>query len=254
MLTKRIVPCLILDNEKLIHRSKFDNSTDRYIGDPINAVNIFNDYTVDEMFIIDITASEKQRKVNYNLLKDIAGEAFFPLAYGGGIKTKNDAEKVIELGYEKIILNNSVIRNQNIISDIKKTIGAQSIVVSIDIIIKNLDYKIYDYINKREAKLDLIEYIKRIQKLGIGEILITLVDLDGTMTGPNINIIKFLQSDVTVPLIYKGGAASSDDIKKVINTEANVFASSSIFIMKKLNGGIVFNYPSESEKSKYGIL
>lgn len=254
MLTKRIVPTLILDDEKLIHRSKFNNSTDRYIGDPINAVNIFNDYTVDEMFIIDITASEKRRKVNFSLLKDIAGEAFFPLAYGGGIKTINDAEKIIEMGYEKIIINSSVIRNQNIITDIKKIIGAQSIIVSIDIICKNLNYKIYDYINKRVIELDLIKYIKQIQKLGIGEILITLVDLDGTMMGSDIDIINYLQNEITVPLIYKGGAASSDDIKKVVNTEANVFTSSSIFIMKKLNGGIVFNYPSEIEKNKYVIL
>ena len=95
MLIKRIAPSLILDNQKLIHRSRFDETTDRYIGDPINAVNIFNDYTVDEMFIIDITASKKKRKINFDLLEDIAGEAFFPLAYGGGIRKANEAEKII---------------------------------------------------------------------------------------------------------------------------------------------------------------
>ena len=254
MLTKRIAPCLILDNEKLIHRSRFDDSTDRYIGDPINAVNIFNDYTVDEMFIIDITASKTNRNINFNLLRDIAGEAFFPLAYGGGIKNLDDAEKIIEIGYEKVILNSQVIKNPNVLSDIKKAIGAQSIVVSIDIIFKDLNYSIYNYIDKKPIKLNLKEYVKTIQKIGIGEILITLVDLDGTMKGSNLDIIKFLQDEINVPIIYKGGSSSVQDIKKVITADVNAFTSSTIFIMKKPNGGIVFNYPSEKDKSEYGIL
>ena len=254
MLTKRIAPCLILDNEKLIHRSRFDDSTDRYIGDPINAVNIFNDYTVDEMFIIDITASKTNRNINYDLLKDIAGEAFFPLSYGGGIKDADDTVKIIEIGYEKIILNSEVQKNPDMLLEINKAIGAQSIVVSIDIIRKDSSYYIYDYINRKPINLNLKEYLKTIQKIGIGEILITLVDLDGTMKGSNTDIIRFLQNEISVPLIYKGGSASVDDIKKVINTDVSAFTSSTIFIMKKLNGGIVFNYPSEKEKREYGIL
>ena len=254
MLTKRIAPCLILDNEKLIHRSRFDDSTDRYIGDPINAVNIFNDYTVDEMFIIDITASKANRNINYNLLRDIAGQAFFPLAYGGGIKNLSDAEKIIGIGYEKVILNSEAIKNPNVLLDINKTIGAQSIVISIDIVFEDLNYYIYNYIDKKPINLDLRLYLKTIQKIGIGEILITLVDLDGTMKGSNTDIIKFLHNEIDVPIIYKGGSSSVEDIKKVISTEVSAFTSSTIFIMKKPNGGIVFNYPTENEKREYGIL
>lgn len=254
MIRKRIAPCLILNDEKLIHRKSFDYKTDRYIGDPINAVNIFNDYTVDEMFIIDITASAVKRQINFDLLKDIAGEAFFPLAYGGGIKTANDAEKIISIGYEKIIINSEIIKNPNILKEINKLIGAQSIIVSIDIFIRESKYYIYDYIQKKIVNLNLKDFLNLIQKIGIGELLLTVVNLDGTMKGSNIEIIKSLSKDINIPLIYKGGAASIDDIKKVMNTEANVFASSTLFIMKKLNGGIVFNYPSENEKREYGIL
>jgi len=254
MISKRIAPCLILNDDKLIHRKGFDDKTDRYIGDPINAVNIFNDYTVDEMFIIDITATAVKRQINYDLLKDIAGEAFFPLAYGGGIKTANDAKKIISIGYEKIIINSEIIKNPNILKEIKKLIGAQSIIVSIDIFIKESKFYIYDYIKKKIVNLDLRDFLKLIQKIGVGELLLTVVNLDGTMKGSNIEIINSLGKDINVPLIYKGGAASINDIKKVINTEANVFASSTLFIMKKLDGGIVFNYPSENEKREYGIL
>ena len=254
MISKRIAPCLILNDEKLIHRKGFDDKTDRYIGDPINAVNIFNDYTVDEMFIIDITASAVKRQINFDLLKDIAGEAFFPLAYGGGIKTANDAEKIISIGYEKIIMNSEIIKNPNILKEINKLIGAQSIIVSIDIFIRESKYYIYDYIQKKIVNLNLKDFLNLIQKIGIGELLLTVVNLDGTMKGSNIEIIKSLSKDINIPLIYKGGAASINDIKKVMNTEANVFASSTLFIMKKLNGGIVFNYPSENEKREYGIL
>ena len=254
MISKRIAPCLILNDDKLIHRKGFDDKTDRYIGDPINAVNIFNDYTVDEMFIIDITATAVKRQINYDLLKDIAGEAFFPLAYGGGIKTANDAEKIISIGYEKIIINSEIIKNPNILKEINKLIGAQSIIVSIDIFIRESKYYIYDYIQKKIVNLNLKDFLNLIQKIGIGELLLTVVNLDGTMKGSNIEIIKSLSKDINIPLIYKGGAASINDIKKVMNTEANVFASSTLFIMKKLDGGIVFNYPSENEKREYGIL
>ena len=206
------------------------------------------------MFIIDITASKKRRKINFDLLESIAGEAFFPLAYGGGIRKANEAEKIISIGYEKVILNSQVIKSPNILLDINKAIGAQSIVVSIDIILKDLNYCIYDHIGKKTVSLDLKKYLRIIQKLGIGEILVTLVDLDGTMKGTNIDFINYIKGEVDVPLIYKGGARSAEDIKKIIDTEVSAFTSSTIFIMKKLDGGIVFNYPSNKEKSDYGIL
>ena len=235
MLLKRIVPCLSLNNGDLVHRISFQNKAERYIGDPINAVNIFNQYEVDEMFILDITASQQQKKINFELLKDLAEEAFFPLAYGGGIKSPEEAEKIISIGYEKIIINSQIINNLNLLNNCKNKIGGQSVIASIDFIKKKNKYFIYDYINKKPLENNIGSFIKNIIDIGIGEMIITSVNLDGTMQGCDLNLIELIQDDFQIPLIYKGGASSHQDIKKVLSTKVNAFSSSTIFIMKKIN-------------------
>ena len=142
MLLKRIIPTLIMKNDELIHRSKFDKSTDRYVGDPINTINIFNQFQVDEIILLNIENSRYKKKINFNLLKDIAGEAFFPLTYGGGINNYEDAEKIISLGFEKIAINNAFLENKNFIEKLSKKIGAQSVVISIDVLKMNNEYYI----------------------------------------------------------------------------------------------------------------
>ena len=136
MLLKRIIPTLIMKNDELIHRSNFDKSTDRYVGDPINTINIFNQFQVDEIILLNIENSRYKKKINFDLLKDIAGEAFFPLTYGGGIDNCEDAEKIISLGFEKIAINNASFENKSFIEELSKKIGAQSVVISIDVLKK----------------------------------------------------------------------------------------------------------------------
>ncbi len=254
MLLKRIIPVLIMKNDELIHRSNFDDTTDRYVGDPINAINIFNQFLVDEVIILDIENSKSNKNINFQLLKDIAGEAFFPLTYGGGIKNINDAEKIISLGYEKISINNSLFTNENLIKDLSNRVGAQSVVLSIDISKKNNEYFVYNYLENFPRKISLDQYLPYLNNFKFGELMVTSVDLDGSMSGCDIELINQIEKNINIPIIYKGGLSKLDEIPTLFKKGVSAIASSTFFIMKKKNGGIVLNYPSTNEKSKYEDL
>ena len=254
MLLKRIIPTLIMKNDELIHRSKFDKSTDRYVGDPINTINIFNQFQVDEIILLNIENSRYKKKINFDLLKDIAGEAFFPLTYGGGINNYEDAEKIISLGFEKIAINNAFLENKNFIEQLSKKIGAQSVVISIDVLKMNNEYYIYNYLENIPRKILFSRYLTELSNLNFGELMITLVNLDGTMSGCDINLLNKIDKNIRIPIIYKGGLSSIDEIQILFEKGVSAVASSTFFIMKKINGGIVLNYPSAKEKSKYEDL
>lgn len=254
MLLKRIIPTLIIKNDELIHRSNFDKSTDRYVGDPINTINIFNQFQVDEIILLNIENSRYKEKINFDLLKDIAGEAFFPLTYGGGINNYEDAEKIISLGFEKIAINNAFFENKNFIEQLSKKIGAQSVVISIDVLKMNNEYYIYNYLENTPRKILFSRYLTELSNLNFGELMITLVNLDGTMSGCDINLLDKIDKNIRIPIIYKGGLSSIDEIQILFEKGVSAVASSTFFIMKKINGGIVLNYPSAKEKIKYEDL
>lgn len=249
MISKRIIPSLIIKNDELIHRSNFDETTERYVGDPINAINIFNNYLTDEIIITDIQASINN-KINYNLLKDLSSEAFTPLSYGGGIKNVKQAEKIINLGYEKIILNSACFENFNLIYECQKNLGAQSIIVSLDILKHEYNYVLYNHVEKKIRKENITDFLKKISSIEIGEIMLTSVSFDGLMAGCDIELINYLQNFINVPLIYKGGLSSLENIKEVFDTKVDAITSSSFFIMKKKDGGIVLHYPTKEDKEK----
>jgi|LULI01.1.fsa_nt_gb cyclase len=248
---KRLIPVLLLNNEELIHRKKYESSSDKYVGDPINTINVFNQYEVDELTILDISTRKNNNEICFDLLSEISGEAFFPLSYGGGINKIDDAKKIINLGFEKVVLNNSILDNFGLLEDCIKYLGSQSVVVSIDIVLKNKNYMIYDYIKKKTLDISLFEYISMLNNIKVGEILFSLIDLDGTMLGHDSNFISLIQNKVEMPIIYKGGLKNYNDLKDVFKFNIDAVASSTIFIMKKINGGIVLNYPTEQEKNFY---
>ena len=248
MLIKRIIPVLLLKDRDLIHITKFDREKEIYVGDPINVVNIFNDYEVDEMILLDVNKTNTNAQVDIDYLKILSGEAFFPMSYGGGISSIQEAEQIIEAGFEKIILNNKNLKNLDLTKLCIKAIGSQSVIASVDIINHKDDLFLYNYVKNEKVKINLQDYLKSLIEIGIGEICITNVGLDGSMLGSNIDILEHLGNIFNVPIIYKGGAKNYSDIKKVLKTKASAFASSTIFIMKKPGGGIVLNYPSLKEK------
>ena len=247
MLQKRIIPVLLLKNRDLVHRIMFSQINETYIGDPINCVNIFNQYEIDEMIVLDIEKSLKDESVDFNFLSTISGEAFFPMSYGGGITSVDSAESIIKSGFEKIIINSQNFKNLELTKSCVDRIGSQSVIANIDIKKINDQYFVYNYINNSLLDISPEVFIKSLINVGVGEICLTFVNIDGTMNGPDLKFIENFSDLFEIPFIYKGGGSSYLDIKKVLKTNISAFASSTIFIMKKLNGGIVLNYPSPTE-------
>lgn len=210
MLAPRLIPCLLLDRNKLVKTIQFSNP--RYIGDPINAIKIFNEKEVDELIILDITATRESKKPNFDLIKRCASECFMPMCYGGGITSIQDIETLFKIGIEKISLGNQIYIDDTIIKIASDEFGSQSIVVSIDAFKEN-----NIYINKRLSGMlstqhNTVTFSKTVENLGAGEILLTSINNEGSMDGFDLDLIKQVSSNVSIPVIAHGGASSINDI------------------------------------------
>jgi len=214
MLKTRVIPLLLLHNGGLVKTVKFKNP--KYVGDPINAIRIFNEKEVDELIFLDIDASREGREPDYDLIRDFASECFMPVCYGGGITSVEQIKKIFSLGIEKVSLNATVLENLSLVSEAAKLFGSQSIVVSVDVK-KTLmgKYRVYDHIRKKGISLSLERYISDIEEAGAGEILVNSVDRDGTFEGYDIQLMKMVVESTTLPVIACGGAASMEDFRRV---------------------------------------
>lgn len=251
MLQPRIIPCLLIHNKGLVKTVNFKNA--KYVGDPINAVRIFNEKQVDELIILDIDATTKTYEPDYKMIEQLASECRMPLCYGGGIKTVEQAKTILSLGVEKIALSSAVMENPNLISQISSQVGAQSVVVVLDIRKKlfSSKYEIYTHNGSKKHNVDLIEYVKFLEGLGTGEFVINSIDNDGQMKGYDINLINKIKSFISVPMTVLGGAGSLDDLKKVIVQHQLIgVAAGSLFVFKGKYKAVLINYPSEIEKEQ----
>jgi cyclase len=243
MIQKRIIPCLLLHKGGLYKTEKFKKPT--YIGDPINAIRIFNQKEVDELIFIDIDASVENREPNYKIIEDIASECFMPLSYGGGVKNLAQMKKIFALGVEKISISSQAIENPSIISEAAAIFGNQSIVVTVDIK-KDFwgKYKVYIYNGKKNTGINPIDFIKQIQSLGAGEILINSIDNDGVMSGYDIGLMRQIRSATTLPIIALGGAGSLEHLVDLFNqTNIDAAACGSMFVYKGPLKGVLISYP-----------
>ena len=241
----RIIPCLTIQDNDLVKTIQFKNP--RYIGDPVNSVKIFNDKGVDELCILDITASKLNKEPNYQLLQEIANEAFMPLSYGGGLKTLDQVKRIIKMGYEKVVFNTSFINNPLLIKDTVAFLGSSGVVISIDVK-KNLLGKYVVYINdgSQEVKMSLIEVIKLVEYLSAGEIIVNSITNDGMMEGYDLNLIKLISESVSVPVIAIGGARDVSDLKKAIDNGAHAVAASSMFIYYGKQKAVLITIPENT--------
>lgn len=246
MLRTRIIPVLLLRNNGLVKTVKFNQG--KYIGDPINAVKIFNDKEVDELVLLDIDASKENRKPNFDAIKDIASEAFMPLAYGGGINELDDIKKLFSIGVEKVIINTAALQDLKLITQAAEIFGDQSIVVCIDVT-KNFwgKYQIHAHANKKQPQTDVMAFAQQAEKAGAGEIILNMVDLDGTMSGYDLKLIEKVSQGIKVPLVACGGAGNINDLKKGFDAGASALAAGSMFVYHGPHKAVLINFPSQQQ-------
>jgi len=247
MLRTRVIPVLLLYNGGLYKTIQFKNP--RYIGDPINAVRIFNEKEVDELVLYDISASEQKKSPDFDLIEEIATECFMPICYGGGIKTEQDAERLFRLGVEKISINTSFVEDEDILRNLSKKFGRSSVVVTIDVK-KDLlgKYKVYTNRGKDNTGVNLSDSVRKVEELGAGEMIINNIDRDGTMKGYDIKLLKEITKISTIPVVACGGAGKMEDLKEVV-VEGGVsgVAAGSLFVYWGSKKGVLINYPDRKE-------
>ena len=228
----RVIPVLLLKNNGLVKTVKFKNS--RYIGDPINAMKIFNTKQVDELVVLDIMASRDKREPDYDFIKDIVTESFMPVGYGGGVSKLEHIRELFQLGVDKVIINSASILQPDFIKKASEIYGNQSIVVAIDVK-KDIwgQYKLYSHLSGKSIKINLFEFIKKMESLGAGEIIINSVDNDGVMKGYDTNLIESVAGIVQVPVIALGGAGSINDLKSAVMHGASAVGAGSSFCLSR---------------------
>jgi len=241
MLKTRIIPVLLMRNRGLYKGINFKKH--KYVGDPINTVKIFNDKEVDELIILDIESSIKNKPIDFEYLKEVVTEAFMPVAYGGGIKSIEDARKLFSIGVEKIILNTYAVINPNLIKELSNTFGSQSIVFSLDVKKTLLGRRVFIKSGTYKTKYNPLEIATYMQKLGVGEIMLNDIDKDGTMSGYNLELISELSKNLQIPLIACGGANSIEDFKKAIEHGAHACAAGSMFVFHGPHRAVLISYP-----------
>jgi cyclase len=249
MLYPRIIPCLLVHNRGLVKTVKFKDP--KYVGDPINAVKIFNEKEVDELIVVDIDASRLKNEPDYRMIENLAVECRMPLCYGGGIKTVDQAERIFNLGVEKIAISSSAVENPSIVSEIAKRVGNQSVVVVMDVLKKALTgkYEICTYNGTKNTGLNPVEFAKVMEQLGAGEIVLNSIDLDGTMKGYDIKLIQKVRNSIHIPMTVLGGAGSFEDIGAVIKEHGIIGAAAgSLFVFKGKYRAVLISYPGEIEK------
>jgi len=249
MLRHRVIPTLLLKGNGLVKTTKFKNSV--YVGDPINAVKIFNDKEVDELILLDITATIEKREPNYYKIEEIVSEAFMPIGYGGGISNINQMERLFKLGIEKVIINSTVYDNYNLINEASKIFGNQSIVLAVDIK-KDFwgKYALYSHSGKVKVKVSIEEHLKKATHSGSGEIYINNIDRDGTMFGYDIELISSYSKAVDVPLVVSGGAGSIKHFAEAVKAGADGVSAGAMFVFQGVHRAVLISYPNYNELEK----
>ena len=251
MLRPRITPCLLVHKAGLVKTIGF--KAHKYVGDPINAVKIFNEKEADELIVLDIDATVNNAEPDYRMIANLAAECRMPLCYGGGVHSAEQAKKIIGLGVEKVAVSAAAIENSGLIKQIAEEIGRQSVVVVLDVKKRLLskEYDVYIHNGKKNTKRSVIEVAKNFEALGAGEIVINSIDRDGQMKGYDLTLAKQIRDAVTIPITFLGGAGSLDDIGALIRTCGVVGASAgSLFVFKGIYKAVLINYPNVLQRDE----
>lgn len=246
MQLKRIIPCLLLSQDGLYKTVRFKER--RYVGDPINTIRLFNDLMVDELILLDIDATKNSTLPNFSYISDVVSESFMPLCYGGGIKSVETAEKLFSIGVEKISINSMALEDLQLVTDISKRFGSQSVVVAVDIKKPFFGKKgVYSYQNKSIANKDIESYLKSIENAGAGEILLTSVDREGCLSGLDLELIAMVSNSVNIPVVAHGGAGNIKHLIEAIEHGASAVSCGTMFIYEGPHRAVLVSYLNEND-------
>ena len=250
MLRPRIIPCLLLHEGALIKTTRFGDP--RYVGDPLNAVRIFNEKLVDELIVLDIDAGIRQREPDYSLIENLSRECRMPLCYGGGIRSSAQVERLISLGVEKVAIGRSAVTEVGLIREASRRVGSQSIVVVMDVrrsVNSKKGYELFIENGKKPISLHPVEFAMEAQLQGAGEILINSIDRDGTSQGYDLELIDSVRDAVSIPITALGGAGCHADLSQLVKRHRIIGAAAgSLFVFKGKFRAVLIQYPSQQEK------
>jgi imidazole glycerol-phosphate synthase subunit HisF len=249
MLRPRIIPCLLVKDKGLVKTVGFKDP--KYVGDPINAVRIFNEKEVDELIVFDIDATRDNREPDFKMIEYLAAECRMPLCYGGGIKTVEQAQRIFELGVEKIAISSIAIENPDIVTQIAKRVGNQSVIVILDVKKKFLTgkYEVYTHNGQKNTYKSPVDLAKQFEQLGAGEIVINSIDNDGLMKGYDFTLIDKIRKEIGLPMSILGGAGNLKDIGELIKRYGIIGAAAgSLFVFKGIYKAVLINYPNRELK------
>lgn len=246
MIHPRIIPILLLKNNGLYKTVKFNHP--KYVGDPINAVKVFNEKEVDELILLDFIATLENKPPSFKLIQDIASQCFMPLCYGGGIRSVDDIKQIIQLGVEKIAINTLAAKNPSFVEQAATLFGSSTVVISIDVKRNWLGkYEVFTNSGLNVLKVKLETYVKQMENCGAGEILINSISHDGTMNGYDLDLIRLLADIVKIPVIACGGAGNINHFKEAFENGASAMAAGSFFIFHGKHRGVLISYPSQDD-------
>jgi cyclase len=243
----RVIPCLLLKGGGLVKTVRFNSPT--YVGDPRNAIKIFNEKEVDELVVLDIAATIAGRPPDFTLVSELTSECFMPMAYGGGISTLRDIERLLKTGVEKTSLNTAAFENPLLVSEAARALGSQSIVVSVDVR-RGVSGKstVFTRAGTRDTGVDPVDFAKAMENAGAGEIFLTSIDRDGTMGGYDLDLTRKVSEAVTVPVIACGGAGRTEDLGRAVREGgASAAAAGSIFVFHGPHRAVLISFPRPSD-------
>lgn len=245
----RVIPALLLQDGGLVKTVRFREP--RYVGDPINTVRIFNDKQVDEIVLLDISAARTGARPDEIAIEEIVSEAFMPVGYGGGVKDLAQARRLIQLGVEKVILNTVAVERPRAIVEIADELGSSTTVVSIDVLrSRSGEYEVVVAGGTRATGIDVRRHIEEMARLGAGELLVTAIDHDGTMSGYDLELYRQVSGVADVPVIACGGAGSVQDMVDVVAAGAAAAAAGSLFVFHGRHRAVLINYPSYTVRAQ----
>jgi cyclase len=245
MLKVRAMPCLLLAHSKLVKTVKFRNPA--YVGDPINAVRIYNGKEVDELIFLDIMASRENSSPQLKTIFEIATECFMPFTYGGGVRSVDDIAGILKIGVEKVAINTCAVEDPAFIRRAADQFGSQAVVVSIDARKKSRGYEAVTHGGTRATGIDPVSHARKMEEMGAGELLLTSVDRDGTFEGYDLDLIEMVSNAISVPVVACGGAGSVEDMAKAVAAGASAVAAGSLVVYQGKNRGVLINFPSQEE-------